>query len=85
MELESKVEQIKTKEDFIAFFKDLLEDFKKNSHLWENQSLCSFLEAMCAFTEDIDGYYQNNKIIGDSKKCNWKVFAEILLAARFYE
>jgi hypothetical protein len=41
------------------------------------------LEGIAIWTEDMDGYYHNNKPIPEN--IEWKVFANILIAAKMYE
>lgn len=80
-------EFIKTREDFIVFLRNLSKDFKENSEHWENRSLGSFIEAMESWAEDMDGYYINtNNIINvDLENGEWRIFADILSAAKIYE
>jgi len=83
-ELISKIETIKTKKDFIDFIGLLSEDLKTNTKAWENKTLESFLEAMATWVEDMEWYYKNtNKPIPEN--VSWKIFADILMAARIYE
>ncbi|HWW38554.1 DUF7660 family protein [Pedobacter sp.] len=78
------VNSIKTKADFISFIHFLLEDLKSNSEDWENKTLPEYLKAIASWTDDMDGYYINNNLpIPDN--VDWKVFADILLAAKMYE
>ncbi|SDD43839.1 DUF7660 family protein [Niabella drilacis] len=79
-----KVENLNTKEDFIAFLELLIQDLRNNPNEWENKSLESYLEAAASWTEDMDGYYQNNNL-PIPQNVNWKVFANILVAAKMYE
>jgi hypothetical protein len=73
-------DNIVTREDFIAF----LSDFAAGSATWENNDLGSFLAAMKAWTEDMDGYYRNMGLpLPDAP--NWRVFADILNGASIYE
>jgi len=75
---------IKTKADFINFIHFLLEDLKNNSEDWENKTLPEFLEAIAGWTDDMEGYYINNDLpIPDN--VDWKLFADILVAAKMYE
>ena len=39
-----KIEEIKSKEDFILFLKKLTNDFEENSRDWENQDLTSYFK-----------------------------------------
>ena len=83
-EFANKIETINSKEDFINFIELLINDLKNNSGEWENNSLESYLEAMAACTEDMDGYYQNMRM-PIPQNVNWKVFANILISAKMYE
>ena len=84
MELKNKISNIESKTDFVSFVEFLAEDFKKNPDAWENKKLSDYLEALARWTEDMEGYYKNNNIAVPSD-INWKVFAEILTAAKMYE
>ncbi|WP_442857041.1 DUF7660 family protein [Arthrobacter sp. YN] len=51
---------------------------------WENADLESFLEAMSAWTRDMDGYFMNRgEPVPDVP--SWQLFAQMLLAAKIYE
>lgn len=65
----------------VQFIRSLKKDFETNKNDWENDSLSSFLEAMAAWIEDMDGYYTNT---GQpfQEKPSWKTIGEILMAAR---
>lgn len=82
--LDETIQDVKEKKDFLEFMDLLLEDFKNNSKTWENKSIESYLEAIQSWTEDMDGYYLNNNI-PIPNNINWKVFCQILLAAKMYE
>ncbi|WP_444886544.1 DUF7660 family protein [Microbulbifer sp. JMSA008] len=84
LDLPNKLGEIKTRADFSSFILDVLEDFKNNASTWENTDLANFLEAMAAWTEDMDGFYANQGK-GMPENIQWKVFAEIIYAARIYE
>ena len=50
----------------------------------ELRDLPAFLEAMAAWVEDMEGYYQNRgEELPDQPR--WRTLGEILLAARVYE
>lgn len=67
-----------------AFVAELTADFRANGGTWENRELLSFLEAMGRWISDMERYYQNT-----SQELAalppWRVFADILMAARVYE
>ena len=75
---------IKNKNDFVNFISALVKDLKENSEQWENKDLCSYLNGMVSWIEDMDGYYENtNQPLPNN--VTWKVFSDILMAARTYE
>ncbi|MCG8707905.1 hypothetical protein JHU04_001103 [Brenneria sp. 4F2] len=75
---------VKTKNDFIQLVSWLALDIKDNADEWENKNLPDYFEAMAAWVEDMDGYYKNcEKSVPED--INWRVFADILMAAKVYE
>ncbi|GAA4321033.1 DUF7660 family protein [Flaviaesturariibacter amylovorans] len=83
-ELVYEVNKIGNKNDFLKFVELLITDLRKNPSEWENKTLESYLEAIINWTEDMEGYYQNNDI-PLPENISWKVFANILIAAKVYE
>lgn len=69
------VKKIETKNDFLHFMKMLMNDYNINKDLWENNKLDSYLNG-------IDGYVDDSLLDND---INWKILANILLAAKVYE
>ena len=78
------VNEVKTREDFIVFLDKLRSDLGANPHEWENTDLGSFLQAMKAWTTDMDGYYANRGLALPPEP-GWQTFADILNGARIYE
>ena len=75
---------VNSKDGLVKFIAALAKDFKDNPDEWENKNISSYLEAIVSWIEDMDGYYKNtNQPL--PKDTNWKVFADILMAARVYE
>lgn len=72
-----KVDEIKSKEDFILFLKRLTIDFGENNHDWENQDLSSYFESMNAWLEDTDDSNLEGNV--------WTVMSKIILAPKYYE
>ncbi|MGB4811168.1 MAG: hypothetical protein WBP13_01625 [Methylophilaceae bacterium] len=84
--LGAQVDGIKGKNDFIFFMSLLINDLKENPHEWENKSLEDYLDAIERWVESIEQYYKNNNIDDvDLGSVNWRVFADVLLAAKYYE
>lgn len=84
MELETRISQIKTRQDLAVFISALREDLETNSASWENPSLPQFLDAMGAWVEVMDQVYKNEGLTL-SEDQPWGLFATMLLAARIYE
>lgn len=84
MNLKEKIEGLKDKQDFVMFMEILVKDLKENPDAWENKSLESYLEAIANWVEDMEGYYINNNL-PLPEGIDWKVFANILAAAKIYE
>jgi hypothetical protein len=84
MDLSESVEDVQSRHEFVAFVRALLRDLQQHPDTWENADLERFIEALAAWVEDMDGYYQN---LGRPvpEQPSWKLLSEILLAARIYE
>ena len=82
--LKQKISEIKDKDDFVHFVELLVRDLNDNPNEWENQTLSEYLEGIAIWTEDMDGYYHNNNM-PTPENIDWKVFANILIAAKMYE
>lgn len=76
---------VKDRQTFIKFLELLLKDLQDNSQNWENKTLPDFLEALRAYTEDIQGYYDNMKLGVNANKPDWGTFADIFKGAIIYE
>ncbi|OOQ59275.1 DUF7660 family protein [Mucilaginibacter pedocola] len=83
-EAADKLETIKTREDFVEFTQLLLKNLGEHPEDWENVTLKDYLGAIAAWTEDMDGYYRNMQLPMPAN-VDWKVFANILMAASIYE
>lgn len=84
MNLKSKVDSIRSRIDFIDFLHSLRNDLDENPGEWQNLTLGHFLEAMSAWASDMEGYYLNNQLPVPTSP-NWRNFAEMMLAAKYYE
>lgn len=84
MELKNEVQKINSRDDFIEFVNALRYDLSSRPEEWQNATLNDFLEALSAWVRDMDGYYINNNLPVPNLP-SWRNFAEMLLAAKFYE
>ena len=80
-----KTFRVTNRQSFIQFLDLLREDFLDNPESWESKTLPDFLETLSAYTEDIQGYYDNMKLNVDADKPDWSTFADIFKGAKIYE
>ncbi|MNK14534.1 hypothetical protein D3C87_326570 [compost metagenome] len=76
---------VKDRQSFIKFLDLLRQDLLQQPENWENKTLPDFLEALAAYTEDIQGYYDNTDANVDAEKAAWSTFADIFKGAQVYE
>ncbi len=74
-----------TRVEFIEFLKEFRRDLEENKSDWENKTLQDFLEAMEAYTRDVQGFYDNMDMKVDADKPTWENFKTILKGASIYE
>lgn len=77
--------KVTDRETFIKFLELLLKDFLDHPESWENKTLPEFLEALSAYTGDIQGYYDNMQLNVNADKAHWSTFADIFKGAKIYE
>ena len=82
--LADRVRSITSRDDLVAFIHNLVFDLKTRPDAWGNSQLDSYLEALAAWTEDMDGYFQNRGEPTPSEP-SWRLLGEILMAATMYE
>ena len=74
-----------TRIEFIEFLKEFKTDFDQKNDNLENVNLSDFLESMIAYTEDIQGYYNNMGMNVNADNPTWENFSNILKGASIYE
>ena len=74
---------IQSRSDFAAFALALSESLKRDPAAFENRTLENFLEALAAWTKDMDGVFRNEG--KETPQPGWSLFARILAAATSYE
>lgn len=84
MTLAERARTVQTREDFTVFLHAFCAEARASQASWANADLSAFLVAMSAWSEDMDGYYEKcGEDVGSLSP--WRVFADILMAARVYE
>jgi hypothetical protein len=83
MSIQEKASLVETRADLEEYLRSLAEDFRACGDKWENADLARYLDALAAWTEDMDGYYMNKREAAPLP--SWRLFAEMLAAAVVYE
>ncbi len=83
--LVEKGQAIASKADFKEFVRLLLHNYRNHPDEWENGTLDLYVQGLVGFVENMEGYYQNVGATVELERPSWRVFADILLAARVYE
>lgn len=84
MNFDEIIDKMEDKSAFLSFLNLLRDDLENDQKNWTNITLAEYLEAMSGWVEDMEGYYLNNGI-SIPENVDWKVFANILVAAKMYE
>ena len=84
MNFKSRINDVNSKEDFIIFLTELRHDRKQRSGEWENAEIASYLEGICSWVEDMEGYFQNMGIDLPTD-INWKFIAILFYVGKIYE
>ncbi|MFG3149792.1 hypothetical protein [Streptomyces sp. NPDC048243] len=75
---------VRTRADLVSYIRKLSQEAEATSDSWENQTLDRYLEALSAWTHDMDGYFNNQgQPVPDQP--GWSLIADMLRAACFYE
>ena len=77
--------EVNDRQSFIRFLNLLHKDFIANPESWENKILPDFLEALSAYANEIQGFYDNAKQNISADKPDWATFADIISRAKIYE
>ncbi|MCC3766189.1 hypothetical protein [Streptomyces sp. UNOC14_S4] len=77
-------DELRDRDELVAFLRSLHHDFQQRGHKWENPTLDRFLEALASWAEASDGWYRS---FGKElpPEGNWTFFARALAAATVYE
>ncbi|MFD4948869.1 hypothetical protein ACFWNT_41785 [Streptomyces sp. NPDC058409] len=84
LSLHQRAAEVRSREDFAPFLREILEDLKEHPNEWENRTLADFLEAWAAWVHDMPGWYANRGQ-GIPDQPDWNLLAGMVMAARVYE
>ncbi|MFE3122934.1 hypothetical protein ACFXHD_05890 [Streptomyces hydrogenans] len=75
---------VRTRADLVAYIQQLSQEALNPANGWENRSLDRYLEALGAWTADMDGYFLSRG--GRTpEQPDWSLIADMLRAACFYK
>jgi len=77
-------EAVSTRDDLAGFVASLAREARQVPNTWENRDLQSFLEALAAWINDMDGYFLNQGTPAPEQP-SWRTVAQMLAAATTYE
>ena len=82
--MNAQVDSIQQRDVSVEFVRALRTSLKREPDSWENGDLPSYLDALAAWVEDMEGYYLNR---GEAvpEQPTWRTLGQVLLAARVYE
>ena len=79
-----QVNDVRTKEDLIAFLEEMAKSRKKGAEGWANPELADYLSAAARWTEGLERVYANTgkKL---PKDIDWQLIAALFNAGKIYE
>lgn len=84
MDFNSIINGVNSKEDFMNFLVELRRDKEQKSEEWENNEITSYLEGICSWVDDMEGYFDNMHI-DIPTNINWKFIATLFYVGKIYE
>lgn len=86
MDVEDRLENINSKEDFIDFLNLLSKNRREKEDEWENKTLEDYLMSLVSWIEDMDieDYCKKNNLQIPNNK-SWSFIAELLYIGKIYE
>lgn len=84
MDFNSIINGVNSKEDFMNFLTELRRDKEQKSEEWENNEITSYLEGICSWVNDMEGYFDNMHIDMPTN-INWKFIATLFYVGKIYE
>ena len=76
---------VMTRAEFSEFVRELRGDLIEKPDEWENITLENYLEAISAYTNDVQAVYKNLGVDVDADLPTWETFSKILKGASIYE
>lgn len=84
MDLNSILNKVNSKEKFMEFLTELRYDKEQKSEEWENDEITTYLEGICSWVDDMEGYFQNINM-DMPNNIDWKFIAMLFYVGKIYE
>lgn len=84
MDFNGIINDVNSKEDFMKFLTQLQFDKEQNSEEWENDEIISYLRGICAWVDDMEGYFHNMHIEMPTE-IDWRFIATLFYVGKIYE
>lgn len=84
MDLNSILNKVNSKEKFMEFLTELRYDKEQKSDEWENDEITTYLEGICSWVDDMEGYFQNINM-DMPNNIDWKFIAMLFYVGKIYE
>ena len=84
MDFNSIINDVNSKEDFMNFLTQLRLDKQQKSEELENDEITSYLEVICSWVVDMEGYFDNMHIEMPTD-FDWSFIATLFYAGKIYE
>lgn len=84
MDFNSIIKRVNSKEEFLEFLYELRCDKEQKSEEWENRDITSYLEGICSWVEDMEGYFENMDMDVPTD-INWEFIATLFYVGKIYE
>ena len=84
MDISNILSSVNSKEEFMNFLNELRYDNEQRGAEWENKDINAFLEGVCSWVGDMEGYFRNMnmEIPGN---IDWKFIATLFYVGKIYD
>lgn len=84
MDINKKINNIKSKKELVDFLDFLSKDRYKRGDEWENNTIEDYLASISSWIEDMEGYYENFNLPIPTNE-NWSFIATLFYVGKIYE
>ncbi|WP_310602692.1 DUF7660 family protein [Anaerosporobacter sp.] len=84
MNVFSRINNIKSKDELIDFLNFLSKDRCKKEGEWKNNTIEDYLASIRSWIDDMEGYYENNNLPIPNNE-NWSFIAMLFYVGKIYE